>query len=80
VDANSSDPRLLARHGQNERSIALGRKSWLFAGSERGADRAALMYASCRSALAQTLLGADPQTRRQELRSILTLNQLVRDR
>jgi len=38
------------------------------------------MYASCRSALAQTLLGADPQTRRQELRSIPTLNQLVRDR
>lgn len=26
------------------RGIALGRKSWLFAGSERGADRAAFMY------------------------------------
>ena len=26
------------------RGFALGRKSWLFAGSERGADRAALMY------------------------------------
>ncbi len=24
--------------------IALGRKSWLFAGSERGGERAALMY------------------------------------
>jgi hypothetical protein len=26
------------------RGLALGRKSWLFAGSERGAERAALMY------------------------------------
>ena len=33
-----------------------------------------------RSALAEALLGADPQARRQELRSIPTLHQLVRDR
>jgi integrase len=33
-----------------------------------------------RSALAEALLGSDPQARRQELRSIPTLNQLVRDR
>src|ERR1700735_1477994 len=33
-----------------------------------------------RSALAEALLGSDPQGRRQELRSIPTLNQLVRDR
>ena len=26
------------------RGIALGRRSWLFAGSDRGGDRAALMY------------------------------------
>lgn len=26
------------------RGLALGRKSWLFAGSDRGADRAAMMY------------------------------------
>lgn len=26
------------------RGLALGRKSWLFAGSDRGADRAAVMY------------------------------------
>ena len=26
------------------RGLALGRKAWLFAGSERGADRAAMMY------------------------------------
>ena len=33
-----------------------------------------------RSALAETLLGTDPQARRHELRSIPTLNELVRDR
>jgi len=33
-----------------------------------------------RSAVAEALLGTDPQARRQELRSIPTLNQLVRDR
>ena len=33
-----------------------------------------------RSVLAKALLGADPQARRQELRSIPTLNQFVRDR
>ena len=32
------------------------------------------------SVLAKSLLGADPQARRQELRSIPTLNQLIRDR
>jgi transposase len=26
------------------RGLALGRKSWIFAGSERGAERAAVMY------------------------------------
>ena len=26
------------------RGLALGRKSWLFAGSDRGGDRAAIMY------------------------------------
>jgi integrase len=33
-----------------------------------------------RSALAEALLGSDPQARRQELRSIPTLNQLILDR
>jgi integrase len=33
-----------------------------------------------RSALAEALLGSDPQARRQELRSIPTLNELIRDR
>jgi transposase len=40
------------------RSVALGRKAWLFAGSERGGERAALMYS-----LIQTckLNNVDPQ-------------------
>lgn len=40
------------------RSVALGRKSWLFAGSERGGQRAAVMYSLIGSA---KLNGIDPQ-------------------
>ena len=40
------------------RGLALGRKSWLFAGSERGAERAALMYTLIQSA---KLNDVDPQ-------------------
>jgi IS66 C-terminal element len=40
------------------RSIALGRKSWLFAGSERGAERAAVMYTLIQTA---KLNDVDPQ-------------------
>lgn len=40
------------------RGLALGRKSWLFAGSQRGADRAAVMY----TLIATTRLNdVDPQ-------------------
>src|SRR4051794_32071695 len=42
--ASGSKPRPLARHGQNDSMIALGRKSWLFAGSDRGGQRAAAIY------------------------------------
>jgi hypothetical protein len=35
---------LPARYGQNDREIALDRKSWLFAGSDRGGERAAVIY------------------------------------
>ena len=56
--ATDNEPRLRAQHGQNERPIALGRKSWLFAGSERGADRAALMYTLIQTA---KLNDIDPQ-------------------
>jgi transposase len=40
------------------RGLALGRKSWLFAGSERGADRAAMMYTLIQTA---KLNDIDPQ-------------------
>jgi transposase len=40
------------------RGIALGRKAWLFAGSDRGGDRAALMYTLIQTA---RLNDADPQ-------------------
>src|SRR5271163_2976073 len=40
------------------RGFALGRKSWLFAGSERGADRAAMMYTLIQTA---KLNDVDPQ-------------------
>ena len=40
------------------RGLALGRKSWLFAGSERGAERAAIMYTLIQTA---KLNDIDPQ-------------------
>ena len=40
------------------RGIALGRKAWLFAGSERGGERAAIMYTLIQSA---KLNDVDPQ-------------------
>jgi transposase len=40
------------------RGLALGRKSWLFAGSERGADRAAFMYTLIQTAKLNEI---DPQ-------------------
>jgi transposase len=39
------------------RGIALGRKAWLFAGSERGGERAAIMYTLIQTAM---LNGVDP--------------------
>src|SRR5262249_35977870 len=41
------------------RGIALGRKSWLFAGSDRGGERAAVMYTMIQTA---KLNGVDPQS------------------
>ena len=39
VDATGIGLRHPARYGQNDCEIALGRKSWLFAGSDRGGER-----------------------------------------
>ena len=43
---------------RNLRGVALGRKSWLFAGSDRGGERAAAMYTLIAMA---KLNGVDPQ-------------------
>jgi hypothetical protein len=43
VDATDIGSQHPARYGQNDCEIALGRKSWLFAGSDRGGERAAIM-------------------------------------
>src|ERR1700730_5466835 len=47
-----------ARYGQNDRAIALGRRVWLFAGSDRGGERAAAMYTLIATA---KLNSVDPQ-------------------
>ncbi len=55
------DGRICLSNNAAERSlrgVALGRKSWLFAGSERGGQRAAVMYSLIGSA---KLNGIDPQ-------------------
>jgi IS66 C-terminal element len=58
ADASDIGPQHLARYGQNDREIALGRKSWLFAGSDRGGERAAVMYTLIQTA---RLNDVDPQ-------------------
>ena len=58
ADASDIGPPHLARYGQNGREIALGRKSWLFAGSDRGGERAAIMLTLIQTA---KLNGVDPQ-------------------
>jgi hypothetical protein len=50
ADANDSVQRHPARYGQNGCAIALGRKNWLFAGSDAGGGRAALFYTLVRTA------------------------------
>ena len=56
--ASGNKLRLPARHGQNDRAIALGRKNYLFAGSDEGGDRAAAVYTLIETA---KLNGLDPQ-------------------
>jgi hypothetical protein len=56
--ASGNGSQLLARHGQNDRVIALGRRNWLFAGSNSGGDRAAATYSILQTA---KLNGANPQ-------------------
>jgi transposase len=56
-----TDGRICATNNAAERAlrgIALGRKAWLFAGSDRGGERAAVMYSLIGTA---KLNGVDPQ-------------------
>ena len=56
--ASDNGPRHPARHGQNDRAIAIGRKNYLFAGSDAGGRRAAAIYSLIESA---KLNGLNPQ-------------------
>jgi IS66 C-terminal element len=58
VDATDIGSQHPARYGQNDCEIALGRKSWLFAGSDRGGERAAVMLTLIHTA---KLNDIDPQ-------------------
>jgi hypothetical protein len=58
TDASDSGSWLSARYGQNECELALGRKNWLFAGSERGGRAAAIAYTLIETA---RLNHVDPQ-------------------
>jgi hypothetical protein len=58
ADASDIGPQRPARYGQNDREIALGRKNYLFAGSDAGGERAATAYTLIETA---KLNGVDPQ-------------------
>jgi len=58
ADATGNGLQLPARHGQNEPAIAIGRKNYLFAGSDAGGRRAAALYSLIESA---KLNGLNPQ-------------------
>ena len=48
--ASGNGPQPLARYGQNDCTIALGRRNWLFAGSNTGGGRAAALYSILQTA------------------------------
>jgi transposase len=64
VRASGNKPLLPARHGQNDRAIALGRKNYLFAGSDAGGERAAAAYTLIETA---KLNGLDPEAYLREV-------------
>jgi transposase len=66
VDANDIGQRQSARYGQNDREIALGRKNWLFAGSDAGGERASVFYTLIRTAKLKSI---EPEA---YLREVLT--------
>src|SRR4051812_19258356 len=65
ADASDIGPQRPARYGQNDREIALGRKNYLFAGSDAGGERAAAVYTLVETALCRARhkqVYADPRT------------------
>ena len=44
MDASGNELQLLAKHGQNDCVIAIGRRSWLFAHNPHGARASANLY------------------------------------
>ena len=64
ADASDIGPQRPARYGQNDREIALGRKNYLFAGSDAGGERAAAVYTLVESA---KLNGLDPEAYLREV-------------
>jgi transposase len=44
VRASGNKLQHLARHGQNDRTVAVGRHNWTFCGSDEGGRRAAAIY------------------------------------
>ena len=58
TDASDNEPDKPARHGQNERELAIGRKNYLFVGSGGGGKAAAIAYTLIETA---KLNGIDPQ-------------------
>lgn len=56
--ASDNGPGRPARHGQNERELAIGRKNYLFVGSEGGGKAAAIAYTLIETA---KLNNVDPQ-------------------
>jgi|SRR3974390_657061 len=64
ADANDIGLQLPARHGQNDREIALGRKNYLFAGSDAGGERAAAVYTLVETA---KLNGINPEAYLREV-------------
>lgn len=62
-DASGSGRRLPRRHGQNERGLVVGRKNWMFYGSDMHAEAAAAIFsviASC-AAISHTSHGETPR-------------------
>jgi transposase len=55
MDAKDSELQLLARYGQNDCVMALGRRNWLFADTVSGAKASAHLYSLVQTARANEL-------------------------